>query len=90
MAVRQSDLHRLLKTNTESRYFFITNDPHESDWIIDNDDTEELKNAKNIIRQIRQREYAQFDETRNVWSIPLPDFFRNFRCIKICNHLLSF
>lgn len=77
MAVRQSDLHRLLKTNTESRYFFITNDPHESDWIIDNDDTEELKNAKNIIRQIRQREYAQFDETRNVWSIPLPDFFRN-------------
>lgn len=77
MAVRQSDLHRLLKTNTESRYFFITNDPHESDWIIDGDDTEELKNAKNIIRQIRQREYAQFDKTRNVWSIPLPDFFRN-------------
>ena len=49
MAVRQSDLHRLLKTNTESRYFFITNDPHESDWIIDDDDTEELKNAKKTL-----------------------------------------
>ena len=77
MAVRTSDLHKLLKTNTEQRYFFISNDPRESDWIINPGDTEEVIKAKNRIKQIRQREYAQFDETKQVWSIPLPDFFRN-------------
>lgn len=61
----------------EVRYFYITNDPNPETTRIDPGDTEEVKKEKQMQQMLKDRIYATFDESTKMWSIPLPDFFRN-------------
>lgn len=63
--------------NNEQRYFYITNDPNPESTKILDDDSEEVIRSKEIQQKIKDKMYATFDEDTKLWSIPLPDFFRN-------------
>lgn len=62
---------------SESRYFYITNDPHPEEDVIQPGDAPDVIERKKTHQLIKDRVYATYDETTKMWSIPLPDFFRN-------------